>query len=196
MGLTAGRLPSGFRVPRGGVSLLLVAARDISTQTSTPSAGPPAAPPPPGFNVEEAKKPLLTADSDKPKNSKSASTTSIGSSTSNPLQGAQDELASGASDAVESSKLEDPHKDTENASSVALSASSGKAVADKAKEEAKLTVWQKVKHGAQHFWDGTKLLGFEIKISYKLALKMAAGYELSRREHRQVCSSSASTSTS
>lgn len=62
----------------------------------------------------------------------------------------------------------------------------GKEVGAAKKEEKKLTVWQKVKHGVQHFWDGTKLLGVEIKISWKLAVKMAAGYELSRRERRQV----------
>ncbi|TGZ83357.1 MRS7 family protein [Ascodesmis nigricans] len=56
----------------------------------------------------------------------------------------------------------------------------------KAEEEKKLTVMEKIKHGVQHFWDGTKLLGTEIKISWKLALKMAAGYELSRRERRQL----------
>lgn len=54
------------------------------------------------------------------------------------------------------------------------------------KDEVKLTLWQKVKREIVHYWDGTKLLGAEIKISWKLALKMAAGYELSRREHRQV----------
>lgn len=56
----------------------------------------------------------------------------------------------------------------------------------KKKENAKLTIWQKVKKEAAHYWDGTKLLGVEVKISTKLAIKMAAGYELSRREHRQV----------
>ena len=54
------------------------------------------------------------------------------------------------------------------------------------KPEVKLTLWEKVKHEANHYWDGTKLLGAEIKIAWKLALKMAAGYELTRREHRQV----------
>lgn len=55
------------------------------------------------------------------------------------------------------------------------------------KEESKsLTIGQKVKKELQHYWDGTKLLGTEVKISFKLALKMAAGYELSRRENRQV----------
>jgi LETM1 and EF-hand domain-containing protein 1 len=62
-----------------------------------------------------------------------------------------------------------------------------KAIAKKEETKKKLTVWEKVKHEAAHYWDGTKLLGFEIKISSKLALKMAAGYELTRRERRQVC---------
>lgn len=60
-----------------------------------------------------------------------------------------------------------------------------KAIAKKG-EDNKLTFWQKVKREAAHYWDGTKLLGFEIRISSKLALKMAAGYELTRRERRQL----------
>lgn len=50
----------------------------------------------------------------------------------------------------------------------------------------KLTLWEKVKHEAHHYWDGTKLLGFEIKVSFKLVLKSAAGYELTRRENKQL----------
>jgi len=49
-----------------------------------------------------------------------------------------------------------------------------------------LTLWQKVKHEVQHYWDGTKLLATEVRISSRLALKMAAGYELTRRENRQL----------
>jgi LETM1 and EF-hand domain-containing protein 1 len=60
------------------------------------------------------------------------------------------------------------------------------AVEKKDKPEKKLTLWQKVKKEAVHYWDGTKLLGKEIRISFRLALKMAAGYELSRRESRQL----------
>lgn len=82
-------------------------------------------------------------------------------------------MAENKSDGSKPGKPEDPPKEI--------------AAKDLVKEEKKKeTVWQKVKHGIQHFWDGTKLLGVEIKISYKLALKMAAGYELSRRERRQV----------
>lgn len=54
------------------------------------------------------------------------------------------------------------------------------------KEDKKLTIGQKVKKELQHYWDGTKLLATEVKISSRLALKMAAGYELSRRENRQL----------
>ena len=57
---------------------------------------------------------------------------------------------------------------------------------DAKKEEKKLTIMQKIKREVMHYWDGTKLLATEVKISSRLALKMAAGYELSRREHRQL----------
>jgi len=61
-----------------------------------------------------------------------------------------------------------------------------KVLAKKEQDKKKLTVWQKVKKELVHYWDGTKLLGFEVRISSKLALKMAAGYELTRRERRQL----------
>lgn len=63
---------------------------------------------------------------------------------------------------------------------------SQKGLAEEKKDTKKLTIGQKVKKELQHYWDGTKLLATEVKISTRLALKMAAGYELSRREHRQV----------
>ena len=50
----------------------------------------------------------------------------------------------------------------------------------------KMTIWEKVKHEAHHYWEGTKLLGLEIKISCRLLLKMNSGYELTRREYRQL----------
>lgn len=62
-----------------------------------------------------------------------------------------------------------------------------KALAKKDEEKKKLTIGQKIKKELLHYWDGTKLLVTEVKISSKLALKMAAGYELTRRERRQVC---------
>lgn len=53
-------------------------------------------------------------------------------------------------------------------------------------EENKPSLWSRVKHEAQHYWDGTKLLGLEIKIALRLVMKMSAGYELSRREMIQL----------
>lgn len=52
--------------------------------------------------------------------------------------------------------------------------------------EPKLTIWEKVKHEAQHYWDGTKLLGYEMKVSTKLLMKLIVGYGLSRRETKQL----------
>ncbi|GMM49178.1 Ylh47 protein [Starmerella bacillaris] len=52
--------------------------------------------------------------------------------------------------------------------------------------QVKLTIWQKVKKEAKHYWEGTKLLGYEVKVSTKLALKMGSGRELTRREDRQL----------
>lgn len=50
----------------------------------------------------------------------------------------------------------------------------------------KKTIWEKVKHELNHYWDGTKLLGYEMKVSTKLLFKVAAGYGLSRRETNQL----------
>lgn len=57
---------------------------------------------------------------------------------------------------------------------------------EKKEGDVKPSLWAKVKHEAQHYWDGTKLLGLEMKISFKLLLKMSAGYELTRRELLQL----------
>lgn len=52
--------------------------------------------------------------------------------------------------------------------------------------EKKLLIWEKVKHEAHHYWDGTKLLGLEIRISSRLLIKLLTGYELTRREFNQL----------
>lgn len=44
----------------------------------------------------------------------------------------------------------------------------------------------RIKHEVQHYWDGTKLLGYEIKVSSKLLFRMIRGYELTRREQSQL----------
>ena len=72
------------------------------------------------------------------------------------------------------------------ANKAAESAKASTSLAPKKEEPKKLTIGQKIKKELLHYWDGTKLLAAEVKISSRLALKMAAGYELSRRENRQV----------
>ncbi|CAI7606890.1 unnamed protein product [Penicillium discolor] len=114
--------------------------------------------PPPGFNAEQAKKPL-----------------------------SQEQTTQSQSTVAQA-------QPTETQSTVSKTPSVGVAtktnpedqkLADK-KSAKKLTLGQKVKKELQHYWDGTKLLSTEVKISSRLALKMAGGYELSRREHRQL----------
>lgn len=145
--------------------LVLVSQRPITTDTATPGAGPVI--PPPGFNTNQAKKPP-PRDAATTKRAKNEST----------VFGKNEKAGGSETGAAELAASY--NKDT--ASVLVM----GEKAVDKKKTEKKTTVWQKVKHGVQHFWDGTKLLGAEIKISSNLALKMGSGYELSRRERRQV----------
>ena len=46
--------------------------------------------------------------------------------------------------------------------------------------------WKKVKHEAAHYWNGTKLLVSEVRISSRLQWKILQGETLTRRERRQV----------
>lgn len=48
--------------------------------------------------------------------------------------------------------------------------------------------WKKVKHEANHYWHGTKLLVSEVRISSRLQWKILHGDALTRRERRQVSS--------
>jgi len=153
---------------------ILIPTRALNTDSST---GRHASGPPPGFDLNKAKKPIPeskgAAQKDVPKDEKSTAQR-LKEQVAIPLDVA---TASPKGDAVEAQSL------TELA---AAKAAQSKSV-DKKKDEAKkLTVWQKVKKEAAHYWDGTKLLAAEVKISSRLALKMAAGYELTRRESRQV----------
>ncbi|VDB99117.1 unnamed protein product [Peniophora sp. CBMAI 1063] len=47
-------------------------------------------------------------------------------------------------------------------------------------------VWAKVKHEAQHYWHGSKLLAKEVRISTRLQWKILHGESLTRRERRQL----------
>lgn len=148
----------GIRQRNPATIAILQTNRPLSTETSTPTSRTPI--PPPGFNINEAKKPIPVEKSTiaSKESLSTADSKSESISTSQQLQ--------------------------EVAATTAFSVAE-KNVQNK-KPEVKLTLWQKVKKEAIHYWDGTKLLGAEIKISWKLALKMAGGYELTRREYRQV----------
>lgn len=146
---------------------LLIPLRSLSTGTST-HGSPGTGGPPPGFNSNEAKKPL---PKEPLKDTKQAA-----------------QATPAAPDTKESARNGD-EKSSGDGGSPARLAAANETAADKAepkKEEVKLTLGQKIKKEVQHYWDGTKLLATEVKISSRLALKMAAGYELTRREHRQL----------
>jgi LETM1 and EF-hand domain-containing protein 1 len=149
---------------------ILIPRRGVSTDTHT-SGGPPSGPPP-GFNSEQAKKPL------KDDTPKAATKEGASLAEKHEIEPVPNDRATSVpkTDAVDALTL------TELAGKKAKSVEP----ADAKKEEKKLTLMQKVKKEAQHYWDGTKLLATEVRISTRLAVKMAAGYELSRREHRQL----------
>ncbi|KAI4861963.1 LETM1-domain-containing protein, partial [Hypoxylon rubiginosum] len=148
---------------------LLIPIRSITTErhTTIPPDGPP-----PGFNAEQAKKPLPKTDSP---GSKKAS---------------EIEAKTKGSDEKATAKPTTPSIDEPSAEPKTLTELAAKKGAEVQKQEEKqgkkLTLAQKIRHEIQHYWDGTKLLATEVKISSKLALKMAAGYELTRRENRQL----------
>jgi LETM1 and EF-hand domain-containing protein 1 len=147
---------------------ILTQRRGVSTETHTTGVPPPG--PPPGFNAEQAKKPLtgIAANANTKSEAKKAEEHDLSPVPNNVA------TAVSKTDATEALSL------SELAGSKTLEKKEGKT------EEKKLTLGQKIKREAQHYWDGTKLLATEIRISSKLALRMAAGYELSRREHRQL----------
>ncbi|RSL58763.1 hypothetical protein CEP53_006018 [Fusarium sp. AF-6] len=146
---------------------ILIPLRSMGTEHHRPDG--PLSGPPPGFNAEMAKKPLP----------KDPSTTVAKKDEkkvdAQPKESAVAKPAEASAEATKTEVVATKEGVLEKADA-----------AKKDQEEKKLTVWQKVKKEAQHYWDGSKLLGTEIKISWRLALKMAAGYELTRRENKQL----------
>ncbi|KAL6950915.1 hypothetical protein ACO0QE_000197 [Hanseniaspora vineae] len=63
---------------------------------------------------------------------------------------------------------------------------SSSAPSNSPKKTKKLTLKEKIKHEIKHYVTGTKLLGYEIKISTKLLWRLISGYELTRRESQQL----------
>ncbi|KAJ5210432.1 hypothetical protein N7491_010239 [Penicillium cf. griseofulvum] len=150
-----GLLQNGRNLPSQVSALaILIPQRGYATEQST-SNNSSQNYPPPGFNAEQAKKPI----------SQDQATQS--QSTAEKTQPTETQPAVSKSGVVSKTNPEDQK------------------LAEK-KSAKKLTLGQKVKKELQHYWDGTKLLATEVKISSRLALKMAGGYELSRREHRQL----------
>ncbi|KAM3419826.1 hypothetical protein BST61_g3156 [Cercospora zeina] len=124
--------------------------------------------PPPGFNIEQAKKPL-TKEAEKKSSEQKISIPAHQPSESAPTHAEEQQALNEIAAETAAEEKADAKKEIA-----------------KKEEKKKMTLWEKVKHEAQHYWDGTKLLGTEVRISSKLAFKMAAGYELTRREHRQL----------
>ena len=151
--------------------------RLYSTETSNTGSGG-ANFPPPGFNAEEAKKPLPSEED--PNITKQNVAPDVASSVQEQTSAAKE---TGGVSGVAKTKASEDQSLAELATE---KAKHEKQVAETNKEKTKLTMWQKIKKEAHHYWDGTKLLGTEVRISFKLALKMAAGYELTRRENRQL----------
>ncbi|PGH14920.1 hypothetical protein AJ79_02783 [Helicocarpus griseus UAMH5409] len=152
--------------------LLPLQQRTYATDPSTSTRpGESSSFPPPGFNAEQAKKPLPAETA--PKASQAPGQAEKTGSTSQ----------SGQTTTVDSSSAEAAVADGRAAP---LADVAEKKIVEEKKETKKLTIGQKIKKEVQHYWDGTKLLATEARISTKLALKMAAGYELSRRENRQL----------
>jgi LETM1 and EF-hand domain-containing protein 1, mitochondrial len=157
---------------------ILVPRKALSTETSTGHGGDGNGPPP-GFNLEQAKKPLPKESSSTSKPAAAAKTAaSTLPDVSIPIGQASERAPTKAEEARSLSELA--------AEKAAAEKSDEKKALEKKEEKKKMTLWKRVKHEVQHYWDGTKLLATEVRISSRLALKMAAGYELTRREHRQL----------
>jgi hypothetical protein len=161
-------------------ALAIALPRTYATETGTHGSSDGG--PPPGFDINEARKPLPKDETKKSATAKpsvaelmkSDEQTSVPKSTA---------TATAKTQALENATLSELAAD-KAATTPAQTASTE--IAAKKEGEKKLTLGQKIKKEVQHYWDGTKLLAAEVRISTKLALKMAAGYELSRRENRQV----------
>ena len=149
----------GLGVQNPGLALL-IPLRTYATETDTHRG--PAAGPPPGFDVEKAKRPITQE-----------------------ANAAQTPAAKQAEKEAAKHEADSSAKPT-TLSELATQKEKEDALEKKKDDKKKMTLLEKIKHEAQHYWDGTKLLAAEVRISSRLALKMAAGYELSRREHRQL----------
>ncbi|GAB7354107.1 hypothetical protein MBLNU459_g4673t2 [Dothideomycetes sp. NU459] len=153
---------------------ILVPRRALSGEPST-SSSDHANYPPPGFNAEQAKKPLQDGQ---PKQKQPAPKSASASS------GVDTPQAKPAGHAPANAQEQQSLNELA-AEKAAADHAEEKKVEKKKEEDKKLSLREKIMKEVHHYWDGTKLLATEVRISSKLALKMGAGYELTRREHRQ-----------
>ena len=162
--------------PRSSLTPIAILIHRQAYGTDAPTSSSSSAPlPPPGFNAEQAKKPVKKTEQDVEKRS---------SEIDKAIKNIQAEMES-ATATGEPKTISTLHNGLTELAAEKAKAEAAKLV-EKGPDTKKLTIWQKVKHEVQHYWDGTKLLATEVKISSRLALKMAAGYELTRRENRQL----------
>ncbi|KAH8732996.1 LETM1-like protein-domain-containing protein [Phaeosphaeriaceae sp. PMI808] len=134
--------------------------------------------PPPGFDAKQASKPLPKQEQTQHQLPKREATP-LEKDTIIPKSGPTAHPKTGAQDAQTLMELAKGKADVDTTAEK-------KVLAKKEEDKIKLTIGQKIKKELLHYWDGTKLLVAEVRISSKLALKMAAGYELTRRERRQL----------
>ncbi|RDA85965.1 hypothetical protein CP532_0792 [Ophiocordyceps camponoti-leonardi (nom. inval.)] len=175
------------RDARSSPALAAILLRSMATEHHRPDSQ--SSNPPPGFNVEQAKKPLAR-DGTNGQSSSSSSSSQQQQQTQQSQQNLQEEQQSQQLQQAKNQREQSGATKTE-ATVMEMAANKGDGAEKQElvkadQEDKKLTLWQKVKREAQHYWDGTKLLAVEVRISWKLALKMAAGYDLSRRENKQL----------
>ena len=164
-------LSRSLRLPRQLPAVaILIPNRSVSGETSTSNSQTNY--PPPGFNADQAKKPLTSQEDKSKQSASSAPDVNI------PVHKPTEHAPTKASEEQALNELANEKAAADKAEE--------KKIEKKKEEDKKLTLRQKIMKEVHHYWDGTKLLAAEVKISSKLALKMAAGYELTRREHRQV----------
>ncbi|KAL6711803.1 LETM1 domain-containing protein ylh47 [Coniothyrium glycines] len=167
------RLPTHRPMLRTSPAIrILIPLRSLQTETASTSTQHY---PPPGFDPKQASKPLPRQEQQTQQKPK-------------PLLANEDSIVSKSGPtAVPKTPAQDVQTMTELAAEkAAAETKEEKKIIAKKEEKVKLSLWGKIKKELVHYWDGTKLLGFEVRISSKLALKMAAGYELTRRERRQL----------
>ncbi|KAG8702493.1 hypothetical protein FRC08_003454 [Ceratobasidium sp. 394] len=118
---------------------------------------------------------------------KSGSTSSKGSTLFSP---APSKPASGSASASSSSKAVDSSTEVAAPSETKPAVTEDKTPVkskDDAKPEGRVArAWAWVKHEANHYWDGSKLLAAEVRVSSKLLRKVLNGARLTRRERRQL----------